>query len=269
MSTLLAFTAPPGTVDFTGGIAIFGNDFKANVQGQITGIWYFHTSTNEGANAGVQAHRVSDQQLMGSKSFSTAALTDNAWNLITLDSPINYPTPNDTWCLAIHYPSAMGFAFTDGLNDLTSGNLTVIRNTARFKNTGSPALGTFPSSNDTTVGFAAGIEFTASGGTVFGSASINLGGVTATGNGKRIVYGNAVSNLGGVTAKAVIPSAKPGSWYTLLAIEEERRETARRLHSSPPVACPNDGEPLRTTPYGTRRCPFDGWEWPTDGPGIR
>lgn len=37
--------------------------------------------------------------------------------------------------------------------------------------------------------------------------------------------------------------------------------------SQPPVACPNDGEPLRlgpsTTP-GIWYCPFDGWQYPRD-----
>ncbi len=37
--------------------------------------------------------------------------------------------------------------------------------------------------------------------------------------------------------------------------------------SVPPVACPNDGEPLRQGPPqrpGILRCPSDGWEWPRD-----
>lgn len=284
MATLLAFTAPPGTTDFTG-IAIFGNDFKASVAGSITGVWYFHTNSNEGPNAGVAVHRVSDQVLLASKSFSTATLTDNAWNLITLDSAVSYPTPNVAFCLSIHYPASMGFAFTDGLNDLTSGQLTVVRDTARFKNSGSPALGDFPTSNDTTVGFAVGIEFTASGQTVSGTALGDLGTVTATGvgkrivkgtapadlgtvlalaSGKRIVKGIAASDLGGISATAVKDLERPGGWYQLISIERERREEYIRSHSAPPVACPNDGEPLRAVKNGSLRCPYDGWEWPRD-----
>lgn len=37
--------------------------------------------------------------------------------------------------------------------------------------------------------------------------------------------------------------------------------------SIPPVACPNDGEPLRLGPPqqpGILYCPFDGWQWPRD-----
>lgn len=37
--------------------------------------------------------------------------------------------------------------------------------------------------------------------------------------------------------------------------------------SIPPVACPNDGEPLRLGPPqrpGTLYCPSDGWQYPRD-----
>lgn len=37
--------------------------------------------------------------------------------------------------------------------------------------------------------------------------------------------------------------------------------------SVPPVACPNDGEPLRQGPpqqAGILYCPFDGWQYPRD-----
>jgi hypothetical protein len=163
MTTLLAFTAPPSITDFTGGISIFGNDYRSAVTGTITGVWYYHTSSNEGANAGVAVHRVSDQFLMGSKSFATGGLTDNTWNLITLDSPITYAVANQLVCLSIHYPTGMGFSFTDGLNDLTVGDLTVIRSTYRFDNVGNPVLGDFPVQNGANVGFSAGIEFVAGG----------------------------------------------------------------------------------------------------------
>ena len=37
--------------------------------------------------------------------------------------------------------------------------------------------------------------------------------------------------------------------------------------SVPPVACPNDGEPLRVGPSahsGVWYCPYDGWQYPRD-----
>lgn len=160
MTTLLALTPPPGTVDFTGGAGTFGNDFRSAVAGTITGVWYYHTNSNEGANAAVQVHRVTGEVLLGSKSFATAALTDNAYNLITLDTPITYATPNETICLSIFYPTGMGFVLTSGLSDLTVGDLTVVRNSYRFDNT-SPTLGEFPGGSGSNVGFGVGIEFVA------------------------------------------------------------------------------------------------------------
>lgn len=37
--------------------------------------------------------------------------------------------------------------------------------------------------------------------------------------------------------------------------------------TAPPVACPNDGEPLRQGPPQDAAilfCPYDGWQWPRD-----
>ena len=47
------------------------------------------------------------------------------------------------------------------------------------------------------------------------------------------------------------------SWYQLLAIRDEAQDAVRL----PLVACPNDGEPLRTGPDGQLYCPFDGAQY--------
>jgi hypothetical protein len=49
-------------------------------------------------------------------------------------------------------------------------------------------------------------------------------------------------------------------WYTWLNILKEVRTGANR---KPLVACPNDGEPLRDGPDGSRFCTYDGFR--TDG----
>lgn len=48
-------------------------------------------------------------------------------------------------------------------------------------------------------------------------------------------------------------------WEQLLAIRDEAVELARLEATSPPAACPNDGEPLRSAPDGGLYCPYDGW----------
>jgi len=53
------------------------------------------------------------------------------------------------------------------------------------------------------------------------------------------------------------------SWEQLVSIFAERRETKRLADANPPIACPNDGEPLTSTGEGSGLyCPFDGWRWP-------
>lgn len=44
------------------------------------------------------------------------------------------------------------------------------------------------------------------------------------------------------------------SWYQLLAMRDQLADS----YLTPLVACPNDGEPLRTGPNGQLYCPFDG-----------
>jgi hypothetical protein len=58
------------------------------------------------------------------------------------------------------------------------------------------------------------------------------------------------------------------SWWQLDSVLKERAEYARFYRSQPPVACPNDGEPLLPAPGGqsgvTLYCRFDGWQYPRD-----
>lgn len=49
-----------------------------------------------------------------------------------------------------------------------------------------------------------------------------------------------------------------GGWYGLLAIEQEYRQVLAEERSTPPVACPEDGEPLETGPNGELHCKWHG-----------
>lgn len=53
----------------------------------------------------------------------------------------------------------------------------------------------------------------------------------------------------------------PGSWEQLLSIRQEAAEWRRAELATPPAACPNDGEPLKSGPGGVLYCPYDGWRW--------
>ncbi len=99
--------------------------------------------------------------------------------------------------------------------------------------------------------------------TVTLTAAAPLGGVSASAALIRTVALTGDAPLGGLTAAAVLSArgAGAGGWYTLVSIGREMREIARQERSTPPSACPNDGEPLRTGPGGRLFCRFDGWEW--------
>lgn len=49
------------------------------------------------------------------------------------------------------------------------------------------------------------------------------------------------------------------SYEQLLSIMQEAARERQQEKDTPPVACPNDGEPLKTGPNGQLYCPFDGW----------
>lgn len=50
-----------------------------------------------------------------------------------------------------------------------------------------------------------------------------------------------------------------GSWQTLVDVARAARQIAEQDAARPEVACPRDGEPLRTGPRGERHCSFDGY----------
>lgn len=58
------------------------------------------------------------------------------------------------------------------------------------------------------------------------------------------------------------------SYQQLLNIMKQSAQEVVDEKSRPPVACPNDGQPLlRSVKSGQLYCPFDGWVWsgiPTD-----
>lgn len=51
-------------------------------------------------------------------------------------------------------------------------------------------------------------------------------------------------------------------WDSYLAILREAAEVRDTEETGPPVACPEDGEPLLAGPDGSLYCPFDGWRYP-------
>lgn len=63
-------------------------------------------------------------------------------------------------------------------------------------------------------------------------------------------------------------AAKTGTTgWDLLATLQQQAEYVGYYKTQPPVACPNDGTPLKDGPPGHAAvlfCPFDGWQYPRD-----
>jgi hypothetical protein len=227
VTTILAFDVPPTSTDFNGGPAVFGNDFAAAAPGSITGIWYFHESSNEPVSVTALVHRQSNQQLISSKSTPTAGMTDEAYNLITLDTPLLYPTGGEILTVSVYWPSG-GFSFSTGIGMRENEGLSInIGAIGRFKNA-AVTEGDYPTQTFAELASPVGVEFTYSG----------------------------------------TPEPVVGSWEQLLSITREAAEYRRLSRVTPPQACPNDGEPLQRI-GSILHCPFDGWQWPRDGDGIK
>jgi len=57
------------------------------------------------------------------------------------------------------------------------------------------------------------------------------------------------------------------AWYQLDNVLKEQAEYVQFYRAEPPMACPNDGEPLRPGPLtepDVLYCRFDGWTYPRD-----
>lgn len=61
-----------------------------------------------------------------------------------------------------------------------------------------------------------------------------------------------------------------GSWWGLVSVLRESRQEFEAFVSRPPLACPDDGEPLEpgpSTPAGASVelfCRYCGWQYPRD-----
>ncbi len=222
--------------------------------------------------------------------------TPGDWVEYRFSSPLSYPTANKPRVAQVYITGGRYTFSSPGDFPFDNGNLhaySAANSNGRWTN--SPASNNVLAANNhpggsgydffvdvifSTGSTVSGVAAVSPGGVtltgvgkpkVHGVAAINPGGVTLTGIGKRKVNGVAAIQGGGITLGANNVNNVPdgGSWYGLISVIRERNFLYEQSHSTPPTACPNDGEPLRSGPNGTRHCPFDGWTWPDDGPGIR
>lgn len=115
---------------------------------------------------------------------------------------------------------------------------------------------------------AGGAESTATAAATATAANAATGSAsqTVTAQATATAQVSGVEAVSTVTASALVEATVTGrgaggGWYGLLDVLHEAAEEARAERVRVPVACPNDGEPLRNGPRGELHCPFDGWIW--------
>lgn len=97
---------------------------------------------------------------------------------------------------------------------------------------------------------------------VFGTAAATVGEMTGLATGLRKVYGSGFATVGAISGTGLVPAAAQvtgSGWGGLLSILQEGRDLYAQQKNAPPVACPNDGEPLQAGPNGELHCRFDGY----------
>lgn len=184
------------------------------------------------------------------------------------------------WPLSVH---------TDLTDHSGNGRDLVAGSTATTTESGPPINSTI---SGTAAGALGALAGTVTGvPTVLGVAGKNLGGLAGTASGTPAVLGVAAGSLGalagaatgsrtpinvagtalgalgalaGLAVQRQASAASGSSWYGLLSILDEERALATQERARPPVACPNDGEPLQSGRRGVLFCRFDGYQWPRD-----
>ena len=103
---------------------------------------------------------------------------------------------------------------------------------------------------------------------VSASASAAFGALDGSASVAAHITGTAHAELGPLDAAAqgrvpTVSTPSTGSWYGLLDILSEAAQLKKEEMTSPPLACPFDGEPLQSTPDGKGLfCRYDGYRWP-------
>lgn len=244
-------TQTPGSVDNNDGQGIvLGMVWKAAVDGTVTGGRVYVGTKPTALKLGL--YSIADEAtgvLLKSVTYTIADVTNSAWNEISFATPYVYTAGTN---LVIVYYSSDRYSFLSGfLNaDVINGNVRGLQKGVPFSNGRFQFPATdlaFPTGNGNGAGYFADVSFSAGG---VGAVSGALGSVTG------VLAGDATAAAAASTAHVPTPG-----WGGYLNIAREAARLAADERGRPPVACPNDGEPLRSK-GGILHCPYDGYRWP-------
>lgn len=261
-------TEVPATTNANDGVALStGFYFTVAVDGTITHARWRAADSVTGTVKWA-LYRLSDSAQLGVQSFTT--YTQGAWNTIALNTPIPI-VAGIKYAAAYWSPNnyvATGAYFT---TSITRGNIT----------TADLPSGRFlePSADIAipTSAFNSGcyfVDFVFSTGQSVAPSSLAIP-VTLGRPSVQMIVGTVKPASLSIPVTLGSPSVsgqplnvlRQGSWWGLESTLNASRSLIEFWNRKQPVACPNDGEPLRRSPDGILYCPFDNWR--PDGQNIR
>lgn len=257
---------------------VLATEFTPSINGSWTGNEWYAAATNDGQNHYILAYV--NGAFAGSKLISPTF--GGGLQAFSFTSPIAITAGDvcEACVITQHYTAtSLFFASTDA----TTPHLTAPHaSNGRFNPT-SPDTAVFPGGIFSNCYHVSPIVvFPGENHNVTCAAALSLVPALAKRKGAReaveLAIGLATSEHGhklnaSVTAAGLLDFAlsvqtnnpeaaiQTGSWWGLVAILTEAAQEERWQHQRTPMACPNDGEPLRSGPGGVLFCPFDGWRW--------
>jgi hypothetical protein len=268
-------TQTPGSVNNDDGSGIvLGMVWKAGVDGSVVGGRVYVGTKPTTLKMGL--YSISDESTgaqLKAVDFVMGSVNNNAWNSVLFATPYAY-TANTN--LVILYYSSDRYSFLSGMfnSAVVSGNLTGLQKGVPLANGRflEPATDlAFPTGNGNGAGYFADVLFNATGaGGVDGVVSGTLGSVTGALAGQVPTIGVVGGSMGSATGTVVGNTPAPvvtthmpvPGWYGYLNIVREAGALAAAERTTAPIACPHDGEPLRSKD-GILWCPFDGYRYPS------
>jgi Domain of unknown function (DUF4082) len=252
-------TEVPAGTNFNDSAALsMGLYFTVGVDGTVTHArWRAADSVTGTVKWGL--YRLSDSLLLGSQSFTT--YTQGAWNTVALNTPIAITAATR---YAAVYWSQTSYVATSAYftTAITRGSITAEASGGRFVEPSADITLPTNSFNNgcyfVDLVFSSGSAVTPTGLAVpvaLGQPTVSQAlTVSPTGIAVPATFGQPT-----VVGQPYVQQLTGGSWWELESILAGGRAVERWWQTVQPLACPNDGEPLKRSVDGILYCPYDNW----------
>jgi hypothetical protein len=269
----------PATLDANDGTTLYvlGDHWTASADGSFTGVEWYVPATLSGDNHYILAYQDGDGD-SPRKTKPVSPVAGGGLQRFLFTTPL--ATTSGTGYFACVLTNHYVFTPSESFPQTNSGHLTTSGFSIVPTGPDNAKIPTTPSSLNFHISPV--VVFANENHNVTVSAALSLVAATAKSKGARaavdVALGLAPGESGhklnaSVSAAGLLSfalsvmttnpeaAARTGSWYGLLSILEEAAAEQVWQQQRTPMACPNDGEPLRTGPDGALYCPYDGWRW--------